>query len=75
MRAEVSKLEEQVLEGYQQLVVLRNSLIQTEDEQVRTEGLGTRVLDRDRAPEGRAGRLRTRKRCRGAKRSSGSRRI
>src|SRR5687768_15442813 len=43
-RAEVSKLEEQVLEGYQRLVVLRNSLIQTDQEKVRTEGLGTRVL-------------------------------
>ena len=44
-RAEVSKLEEQVLEGYQQLVVLRNSLVQTQDESVRTEGLGTRVIN------------------------------
>lgn len=44
LHAEVSKLEEQVLEGYQQLVVLRNSLLQTDEEQVRTEGLGTRVL-------------------------------
>ena len=35
-RAEVSKLEEQVLEGYQRLVQLRNSMIQTEDEQVNT---------------------------------------
>jgi hypothetical protein len=45
MRAEVSKLEEQVLEGYQRLVVLRNSLVQTDVERVRTEGLGTRVLE------------------------------
>ena len=44
-RAEVSKLEEQVLEGYQKLVVLRNSLIETERESVRTEGMGTRVLE------------------------------
>jgi Mg-chelatase subunit ChlD len=43
-RAEVAKLEEQVLEGYQRLVQLRNSMIMTEAEQVRTEGLGTRVL-------------------------------
>jgi hypothetical protein len=43
-RAEVSKLEEQVLEGYQKLVQLRNSMIQTEEEQVKTQGLGTRVL-------------------------------
>jgi hypothetical protein len=44
-RAEVSKLEEQVLEGYQKLVVLRNSLLETEKDKVRTEGMGTRVLD------------------------------
>jgi len=44
LRAEVSKMEEQVLEGYQQLVVLRNSLLQADDERARTEGLGTRVL-------------------------------
>jgi hypothetical protein len=43
-RAEVSKLEEQVLEGYQKLVVLRNSMEQTQTEKVRTEGMGTRVL-------------------------------
>jgi hypothetical protein len=43
-RAEVSKLEEQVLEGYQHLVQLRNSMIMTEAEQVKTEGLGTRVM-------------------------------
>src|SRR5512138_477818 len=43
-RAEVAKLEEQVLEGYQHLVQLRNSMIQTESETVKTEGLGTRVL-------------------------------
>ncbi len=43
-RAEVSKLEEQVLEGYQKLVVLRNSMVQTQEEKVRTEGMGTRVL-------------------------------
>lgn len=45
MRAEVSKLEEQVLEGYQRLVQLRNSLVQTDAERVRTEGMGTRVLE------------------------------
>jgi hypothetical protein len=43
-RAEVAKLEEQVLEGYQHLVQLRNSMIETTEEQVKTEGLGTRVL-------------------------------
>jgi hypothetical protein len=44
-RAEVSKLEEQVLEGYQRLVQLRNAMVQTEKEAVRTEGMGTRVLE------------------------------
>src|SRR6187402_1713138 len=45
MHAEVDKLEEQVLEGYQNLVLLRNSLVQTDAERVRTEGMGTRVLE------------------------------
>ncbi|MFC4310677.1 VWA domain-containing protein [Steroidobacter flavus] len=44
-RAEVSKMEEKVLEGYQKLVVLRNSMIETDKESVRTEGMGTRVLE------------------------------
>lgn len=43
-QAEVTKLEEEVLEGYQNLVLLRNSLVQTEEEAVRTEGMGERVL-------------------------------
>src|SRR5215510_5290532 len=44
LQAEVTKLEEQVLEGYQNLVVLKNSLVQTDAEKVRTEGMGERVL-------------------------------
>jgi hypothetical protein len=44
-RAEVSKMEEKVLEGYQKLVVLRNSMVETDKESVRTEGMGTRVLE------------------------------
>jgi len=44
LRAEVDQMEERVLEGYQRLVVLRNSLVETDQEAVRTEGLGTRVL-------------------------------
>ncbi|MBB6095061.1 hypothetical protein HNQ60_003951 [Povalibacter uvarum] len=44
MQAEVQQLEEQVLEGYQNLVVLRNSMVQTQSEEVRTEGMGERVL-------------------------------
>jgi hypothetical protein len=42
--AEVNQLEEQVLDGDQQLVQLRNSLEQTQAERVRTEGLAPRVL-------------------------------
>ncbi len=45
IKAEVAKMEEEVLEGYQRLVMLRNSLIETERDQVRTEGLGTRVIE------------------------------
>jgi hypothetical protein len=44
-QAEVDKMEEKVLEGYQHLVVLHNSMEATKEEQVKTEGLGTRVLD------------------------------
>ena len=44
LQAEVQQLEEQVLEGYQNLVMLKNSMVQTEQEAVRTEGLGERVL-------------------------------
>ncbi|HEU4601990.1 MAG TPA: hypothetical protein VFS24_08480 [Steroidobacteraceae bacterium] len=44
-QAEVDKLEEQVLEGYQRLVVMRNSMEATDEEKVKTEGLGTRVLE------------------------------
>ncbi|HEY6641578.1 hypothetical protein [Povalibacter sp.] len=43
MQAEVTALEDQVLEGYQNLVVLRNSMTQTQAESVRTEGMGERV--------------------------------
>src|SRR3954471_6693093 len=44
-QAEVDKMEEKVLESYQRLVVLHNSMEATKEEQVKTEGLGTRVLD------------------------------
>ncbi|MFL6548366.1 MAG: VWA domain-containing protein [Povalibacter sp.] len=44
LQSEVSKLEEQVLDGYQNLVVLKNSMVQTDAEKVRTEGMGERVL-------------------------------
>jgi hypothetical protein len=44
-QSQIEQLEQQVLEGYQNLVVLRNSMVQTDEERVRTEGMGTRVLD------------------------------
>ena len=44
-QAEVDKMEEKVLDGYQHLVVLHNSMEATKEDQVKTEGLGTRVLD------------------------------
>ncbi len=44
-QVQIEQLEQQVLEGYQNLVVLRNSLLQTDDERARTEGMGSRVID------------------------------
>jgi chromosome segregation ATPase len=44
-QAQLQQLEQQVLEGYQRLYVLRNSLLETDEERVRTEGMGTRVLE------------------------------
>jgi hypothetical protein len=43
-RAEVDLLEEKVLEGYQNLVVLRNALEKT-DEEIPPEGLEARILE------------------------------
>ncbi len=44
LQAEVDKLEEQVLEGYANLVAIRNSNQATDRQKVRTEGLSERVL-------------------------------
>jgi hypothetical protein len=44
LQAEVNRLEEQVLEGYKNLVVLRNSLEST-DEAVPAEGLAARIVE------------------------------
>jgi hypothetical protein len=44
LQAEVDRLEEQVLDGYKNLVVLRNSLEST-DEAVPAEGLAARILE------------------------------
>jgi von Willebrand factor type A domain len=45
IRAEVDKLEEEVLRGYADLVALRNSLKTTSSEAERAEGLSDRVLE------------------------------
>jgi hypothetical protein len=42
--SEATKLEDQVLAGYQELLVLRNSLERTDDERARTEGMAPRVI-------------------------------
>src|SRR5690606_7663392 len=44
-RAEVNRLEEEVLEGYQRLVEVRNAMAAADDERARAEGLGTRVVE------------------------------
>lgn len=44
LQAEVDRLEEQVLDGYKNLVVLRNSL-ESADEQVPAEGLAARIVE------------------------------
>jgi hypothetical protein len=44
LRAEVNRLEEEVLQGYADLVALRNSVERTETDAERTEGLSERVL-------------------------------
>jgi len=45
LQGEVDKLEEQVLDGYANMVVLRNSLKAAEQEKARAEGLSDRVLE------------------------------
>jgi hypothetical protein len=45
LQADVDRLEEEVLQGYSDLVVLRNSLRRTETEADRAEGLSDRVLE------------------------------
>jgi hypothetical protein len=47
LQAEVDRLEEEVLEGYKNLVVLKNSLEST-DEAVPAEGLAARILEETR---------------------------
>ena len=44
-QAEVDLLEKQVLEGWENLVELRNSVRETDEERVRTEGLSRRLIE------------------------------
>jgi hypothetical protein len=44
LQAEVDRLEQEVLEGYQQLAAAKNSLDETLEESKRTEGLSARIL-------------------------------
>jgi hypothetical protein len=45
LQGDVNRLEEEVLEGYQNLVELRNSLLEVERENVLTAGLSRRLLE------------------------------
>jgi Mg-chelatase subunit ChlD len=45
LHGEVDRLEEEVLEGYQKLVVLRNSVRETEQENVLAAGLSRRLIE------------------------------
>jgi len=45
MQSEVDRLEQEVLEGYQNLAIIRNSLDVTTDESARTEGLADRIIE------------------------------
>jgi hypothetical protein len=45
LHAQVNKLEDEVLKGYEDLVLLRNSLRKTETEAERAEGLSSRALE------------------------------
>jgi hypothetical protein len=45
LQGEVNRLEEEVLEGFQNLVVLRNSMRETEQENVVTAGLSMRLIE------------------------------
>ena len=43
-RGEVERLEQEIVDGTKQLVVLRNALEETEQEQVKTQGLARRIV-------------------------------
>lgn len=48
LQSEVDRLEQEVLEGYQDLAIIKNSLERTDDEARRTEGLSDRIIDETR---------------------------
>src|SRR5262245_46640738 len=45
LHAEVDKLEQQVLEGYQNLAVLKNAMVSTDEEKKKAQGMATRIID------------------------------
>jgi hypothetical protein len=45
LHAEVDKLEQQVLEGYQNLAVLKNAMVSTDEEKKKAQGMAARMLD------------------------------
>jgi hypothetical protein len=45
LRAEVNRLESEVLEGHRNLVELRNAITETDDERALTQGLARRIIE------------------------------
>jgi hypothetical protein len=45
LRAEVDRVEQELLEGYQNLAALKNALVSTEDEAKKTQGLAARMIE------------------------------
>ena len=70
IQAEVDRLEEEVLDGYKDLVVLRNSLDETQEQTPASDAAARIVQEMERLKEQLA--LWTSKRCHDARRSSDS---
>jgi hypothetical protein len=45
LHAEVDKIEQRVLEGYQNLAMLKNSMVATDEEAKRAQGMASRIID------------------------------
>ncbi|HKQ82800.1 MAG TPA: hypothetical protein VJS42_11460 [Steroidobacteraceae bacterium] len=45
LHAEVDRVEQEVLEGYQNLAVLRNAMVSTDEETKKAQGMATRIID------------------------------